>query len=94
MFTSGVGKQHLCKHHRACMHARKLIACIDACKQVSVKGKLKGVVKFVGATTFGPGVWVGVELDKPKGESPLTPSAALDSARSLQDEPNGAFARA
>ena len=67
----------------ACMRTRKLITCTDACKQVSVKGKLKGVVKFVGATTFGPGVWVGVELDKPKGESPLISHAALDSATSL-----------
>ena len=30
-------------------------------------GKRKGIVKFIGKTVYGPGVWLGVELEKPKG---------------------------
>jgi hypothetical protein len=30
--------------------------------KVTVKGKNKGVVKFVGSTKYGPGVWVGASL--------------------------------
>eukprot|EP00960_Hanusia_phi_P028054 747179-Hanusia_phi.AAC.4 len=37
------------------------------CK-VTVKGKSKGVVRYIGPTKFGAGIWVGVELDKPKGQ--------------------------
>jgi len=35
--------------------------------KVTVSGKRKGVIKYIGNTSFGPGEWCGVELDKPKG---------------------------
>mmetsp|Transcript_36929 Transcript_36929/g.86929 ORF Transcript_36929/g.86929 Transcript_36929/m.86929 type:complete len:933 (+) Transcript_36929:129-2927(+) len=35
--------------------------------KVTVSGKRKGVIKYIGSTSFGPGEWCGVELDKPKG---------------------------
>jgi dynactin complex subunit len=34
---------------------------------VVIMGKRKGAVRFIGPTAFGPGEWVGVELEKPTG---------------------------
>ena len=34
---------------------------------VVIMGKRKGTVRYIGATAFGPGEWVGVELEKPTG---------------------------
>jgi len=36
-------------------------------QRVVVMGKRKGIVRFNGPTDYGPGEWVGVELDKPSG---------------------------
>jgi dynactin complex subunit len=36
-------------------------------EQVVVMGKRKGTVRFIGETAYGPGEWVGVELEKPTG---------------------------
>lgn len=36
-------------------------------QKVVILGKRKGIVKFLGQTAFGPGEWVGIELDKPTG---------------------------
>jgi len=33
-----------------------------------VDGKRGGTVKFVGETVYGPGVWLGIELEKPTGK--------------------------
>jgi len=35
--------------------------------KVVILGKRKGTVRFIGTTAFGPGEWVGIELDKPTG---------------------------
>jgi len=40
---------------------------IEVGQRVVVMGKRKGVVRFYGNTEYGPGTWVGVELDKPTG---------------------------
>lgn len=36
-------------------------------QKVVILGKRKGTVRFIGKTAFGPGEWVGIELDKPSG---------------------------
>ncbi|EKX37853.1 hypothetical protein GUITHDRAFT_154854, partial [Guillardia theta CCMP2712] len=36
-------------------------------QRVVVLGKRKGFVRFCGPTAFGPGEWVGIELEKPTG---------------------------
>mmetsp|Transcript_4543 Transcript_4543/g.10913 ORF Transcript_4543/g.10913 Transcript_4543/m.10913 type:complete len:919 (+) Transcript_4543:74-2830(+) len=36
-------------------------------KRVIIFGKRKGTVRYIGDTEFGPGTWVGIELDKPTG---------------------------
>jgi dynactin 1 len=36
-------------------------------QKVVILGKRKGTVRFLGPTAFGPGEWVGIELDKPTG---------------------------
>ncbi|XP_038051604.1 kinesin-like protein KIF13B [Patiria miniata] len=41
---------------------------LDVGKRVEVGGSRHGVVKFVGNTTFRPGVWVGVALDSAVGK--------------------------
>lgn len=35
--------------------------------KVLVRGIKPGVIRYVGATSFGDGMWVGVQLDKPQG---------------------------
>ena len=34
---------------------------------VAVGGVKKGIVRFVGTTSFAPGSWAGIELDEPIG---------------------------
>jgi dynactin complex subunit len=36
--------------------------------RVEIRGEL-GIVRFIGATTFAPGRWIGVELDTPTGRN-------------------------
>uniref|UniRef100_A0A7S0U557 Serine/threonine-protein phosphatase n=2 Tax=Hemiselmis andersenii TaxID=464988 RepID=A0A7S0U557_HEMAN len=36
-------------------------------QKVVILGKRKGTVRFIGSTAFGPGEWVGIELEKPTG---------------------------
>jgi len=36
-------------------------------QKVVILGKRKGTVRFIGTTAFGPGEWVGIELEKPTG---------------------------
>jgi hypothetical protein len=36
-------------------------------QKVVILGKRKGTVRFIGPTAFGPGDWVGIELDKATG---------------------------
>ncbi|KAM9708329.1 LOW QUALITY PROTEIN: CAP-Gly domain-containing linker protein 4-like [Menidia menidia] len=38
-------------------------------ERVLVAGQRTGVVQFCGKTSFAPGVWLGVELDKPSGKN-------------------------
>uniref|UniRef100_A0A1A7W8M1 CAP-GLY domain containing linker protein family, member 4 n=1 Tax=Iconisemion striatum TaxID=60296 RepID=A0A1A7W8M1_9TELE len=38
-------------------------------ERVLVAGQRTGVVQFCGKTNFAPGVWLGVELDKPSGKN-------------------------
>jgi CAP-Gly domain-containing linker protein 3/4 len=42
---------------------------------VLVNKKYRATVKFVGVTEFKPGIWYGVELEKPKGKHNGTVSA-------------------
>ncbi len=35
--------------------------------RVLVRGIKPGVIQYVGATSFGDGIWIGIELDKPHG---------------------------
>lgn len=63
--------------------------CLPLGLKVTVKGKSKGVVKFVGTTNFGAGVWVGVELEKPKGQH----DGAMEGDRYFKCKPqHGVFA--
>jgi hypothetical protein len=36
-------------------------------EKVVIMGKRKGTVRYIGDTAYGPGEWVGVELEKPTG---------------------------
>ena len=36
-------------------------------EKVVIMGKRKGTVRYIGETAYGPGEWVGVELEKPTG---------------------------
>lgn len=47
--------------------ARKMAEQIALGQKVVILGKRKGTVKFIGHTSFGPGEWVGIELDKATG---------------------------
>ncbi|XP_032357139.1 CAP-Gly domain-containing linker protein 4 isoform X2 [Etheostoma spectabile] len=38
-------------------------------ERVLVVGQRTGVVKFYGKTSFAPGLWLGIELDKPSGKN-------------------------
>ncbi|XP_035988739.1 CAP-Gly domain-containing linker protein 3 isoform X2 [Fundulus heteroclitus] len=38
-------------------------------ERVLVAGQRTGVVQFCGKTSFAPGVWLGIELDKPSGKN-------------------------
>ncbi|XP_041827242.1 CAP-Gly domain-containing linker protein 4-like isoform X2 [Melanotaenia boesemani] len=38
-------------------------------ERVLVVGQRTGVVKFCGKTSFAPGIWLGIELDKPSGKN-------------------------
>uniref|UniRef100_A0A3B4V3Q3 CAP-Gly domain containing linker protein family member 4 n=1 Tax=Seriola dumerili TaxID=41447 RepID=A0A3B4V3Q3_SERDU len=38
-------------------------------ERVLVVGQRTGVVQFYGKTTFAPGLWLGIELDKPSGKN-------------------------
>ncbi|XP_046583518.1 CAP-Gly domain-containing linker protein 4-like isoform X1 [Haliotis rubra] len=42
---------------------------IEAGDRVIVAGQRKGTVRFAGDTKFAPGVWYGIELDKPAGKN-------------------------
>ncbi|XP_056151854.1 CAP-Gly domain-containing linker protein 4-like isoform X2 [Lampris incognitus] len=38
-------------------------------ERVLVVGQRTGVVQFIGKTSFAPGLWLGIELDKPSGKN-------------------------
>ncbi|KAF5880053.1 CAP-Gly domain-containing linker protein 4 isoform X2, partial [Clarias magur] len=38
-------------------------------ERVLVIGQRTGVVRFYGKTRFAPGIWLGIELDKPSGKN-------------------------
>ena len=58
-------------------------------QQVLVGNKMSGTVRFVGQTHFSEGLWIGVELELPKGRN----DGSIDEFRYFSCEPNhGIFA--
>ena len=58
-------------------------------QQVLVGNKMSGTVRFVGETHFSEGLWIGVELNLPKGRN----DGSIDEFRYFSCEPNhGIFA--
>ena len=47
---------------------RSSIDSLNLGDRVEIRGEL-GIVRFIGATTFAPGKWIGVELDSPTGRN-------------------------